>query len=563
MQDETPEALQVLAAPRTPLTCHTAGSPLPRKRITKKTTCQHVPHGGLLHELPTCTPQSTDTGSTTPTSASPEAANVHGVFMSRLRDVWVRERMAAEGNVADHKDPNSSKFTVRRARARRDWKKTSKEQKSEVLASLLSSTQLPHGLARYGQELQKEWATGNEHGEISEKLRTYKGSGTMMTYQGPWSCIEHAAASDKLQGVSYDELGKYQKQLLTQELCGMMRESKQCQSLWSRFQEHVNGVRQKYALKRSSCAMELNMETTVQTGVPHIHFHWMFDCLGQTVKITNNRLSFESVLPYKSTESARARGRSCKKAFDQGHYYLMVPKVSGVFRLATHQANKEYPVSAEWVTSLWQQDKITAEVAMAQYIETKRHVQKYLENLQYQERAYKNLELQRQKDLVTAQLAQKLLKPKIIPAVQQHFLPQFQSAQFRRKFLILDGPSRMGKTLYASQLHGPKCTLEVNCANTLEPDLRTYDPTVHKTILFDEGSSQMVLRHKKLFQGPHCDVAMASSNTNCYSYNVWVYGCYLVITSNRWKTEVEQLPRCDSDWLEANSVYVYVSEPLY
>ena len=83
---------------------------------------------------------------------------------------------------------------------------------------------------------------------------------------------------------------------------------------------------------------------------------------------------------------------------------------------------------------------------MAQYIETKRHVQKYLENLQYQGRAYKNLELQRQKDLVTAQLAQKLLKPKIILAVQEHFLLQSQGTQFRRKFLILDGPSCMGKT---------------------------------------------------------------------------------------------------------------------
>ena len=72
---------------------------------------------------------------------------------------------------------------------------------------------------------------------------------------------------------------------------------------------------------------------------------------------------------------------------------------------------------------------------MAQYIETKRHVQKYLKNLQYQGRAYKNLKLQRQKDLVTAQLAQKLLKPKIIPAVQEHFLLQSQGAQFRRTFL--------------------------------------------------------------------------------------------------------------------------------
>ena len=107
-------------------------------------------------------------------------------------------------------------------------------------------------------------------------------------------------------------------------------------------------------------------EKTLRNGVEHgnhradrsatHHFHWMFDRLGQTVKKTNNRLPFESVLPYKSTESARARERSCKKAFGQGHYYVMVPKVSGVVRSAMHQANKEYPVSAEWVMSLWQQD---------------------------------------------------------------------------------------------------------------------------------------------------------------------------------------------------------------
>ena len=43
--------------------------------------------------------------------------------------------------------------------------------------------------------------------------------------------------------------------------------------------------------------------------------------------------------------------------------------------------------------------------------------------------------------------------------------------------------------------------------NALEPDLRTYDTAVHKTILFHERSSQMVLRNRK-FQGPHCGVAM-------------------------------------------------------
>ena len=49
--------------------------------------------------------------------------------------------------------------------------------------------------------------------------------------------------------------------------------------------------------------------------------------------------------------------------------------------------NQSYPVNPEWVTQWWQQNKITSETAASEYVQCKRHVQKYLENLEYQERA--------------------------------------------------------------------------------------------------------------------------------------------------------------------------------
>jgi hypothetical protein len=54
----------------------------------------------------------------------------------------------------------------------------------------------------------------------------------------------------------------------------------------------------------------------------------------------------------------------------------------------------------------------------------------------------------------------------------------------------------MGKTLFAQSLRGRRSTLVLNCANTMEPDLRNFDPTIHQVILFDEASAKMVLKHK-------------------------------------------------------------------
>jgi hypothetical protein len=58
-------------------------------------------------------------------------------------------------------------------------------------------------------------------------------------------------------------------------------------------------------------------------------------------------------------------------------------------------------------------------------------------------------------------------------------------------------------------------------------------------------------------------VSMASSGTNMYSYNVWVYGVMLVIASNKWWADLEGMGWDDREWLELNSVYAHVTEKLY
>ena len=70
----------------------------------------------------------------------------------------------------------------------------------------------------------------------------------------------------------------------------------------------------------------------------------------------------------------------------------------------------------------------------------------------------------------------------------------FKNVQSRYPFLVLEGASCTGKTFFAKWMDGdPKYCYECNCACSEDPDLRAFDPLLHRTILFDEGSPKMVI----------------------------------------------------------------------
>ena len=133
----------------------------------------------------------------------------------------------------------------------------------------------------------------------------------------------------------------------------------------------------------------------------------------------------------------------------------------------------------------------------------------------------------------------------------------------RQPFLVIEGPSRLGKTMYAKNLVGEQYTLELNCTCCPEPDMREFNPLIHKLVLFDEATPQMVLRQKKLFQCPQNEVSLGASSTNCHAYSVWVHRCLFVICSNRWTRDLESLAEEDKEWLRANSFVLQVSEPMW
>ena len=133
----------------------------------------------------------------------------------------------------------------------------------------------------------------------------------------------------------------------------------------------------------------------------------------------------------------------------------------------------------------------------------------------------------------------------------------------RYKFLVLVGPSGLGKTQYAKALVPSGRALELNMAAAPEPDLKGFDTSVHDLILFDECPAKVILRQKKLFQAPAVKVALAASVTGCYSYSVWVHQKLLVVCSNVWQYELRTMPQEDREWLQCNSLVYTVESPLW
>ena len=132
----------------------------------------------------------------------------------------------------------------------------------------------------------------------------------------------------------------------------------------------------------------------------------------------------------------------------------------------------------------------------------------------------------------------------------------------RYKFLVLVGPSGLGKTQYAKSLVAEGRALELNMAAAPEPDLKDFNPDVHDLILFDECPAKIFFARRRSFRRrpSRClsqPASWVATRTLC--------GCIRqkVVCSNVWHHELRLLPLEDRDWLLSNSLVHTVEKPLW
>jgi hypothetical protein len=248
-----------------------------------------------------------------------------------------------------------------------------------------------------------------------------------------------------------------------------------------------------------------------------------------------------------------------------GTYYLVCPKKGKIRAESLRRPFGQFSVSPDWITTLVSSDKMTVADARLETIQAGRSLHRKLADLDLLQRCREELRLQARVSEVQRELAKRSLPSRVIPEIEAWKESALAPFQARKKFLVIEGPSGLGKTAYVRQLCGPEATLELNAAGSGTcPDLRQHNAALHKIILFDEGSPLMVLSNKKLFQCPACMVDLGHSPTGTHVYKVWVNDSALIIASNLWSAQVASLEsKADREWLAANSIVVAVSEPMW
>ena len=409
--------------------------------------------------------------------------------------------------------------------------------------------------------------------ETKKKNEWIKARSVLLTWNGSWGLISlsdsvsqaaesHSPPSEMAAAESQSPPTESHSPPLAEScLTHLLREHPRVQALWTSFQ---NGIKQwvdKLAVDTWAACLEVCLQTYSQKQEVRVHAH-LFIRSPSKIRVQSQRyFLWQGSLPHTNASVMGMTGRKMSSS-NCGLYYLQCPKRGSLFSVGNVIPFHDYLVSGEWLFNLLQADKIDIDVAKQEIVKSAKNLPRLLQSLEKLDSERKRLKVGQIAADVDAHLRSEARPFVVLPQVTAWLL-HFTFIQSRYQFLVLDGPSRTGKTQFALNLGARDEVLEVNMAAAPEADLRGYDALRHSIIVYDEISPEQVLRQKKLFQAGNSSVLLGASSTNCHSYSVWVHRKKMICCSNLWQYKLQTLPAVDADWLRANSVLVDVQSPLF
>ena len=144
---------------------------------------------------------------------------------------------------------------------------------------------------------------------------------------------------------------------------------------------------------------------------------------------------------FRATSERSGRGRTLGWS---SFYYVQAPKHGSLWHWGTKLAYKDYPVSADWIWNLVQSKKVSFGVAKAELVRSAKCLTRHLPNLAKLAEESITLDLEdriREKEIILA--ASRCPFKTLQPVVR--LMDDLATPRERRKFLVLDGPSRLGK----------------------------------------------------------------------------------------------------------------------
>jgi len=213
--------------------------------------------------------------------------------------------------------------------------------------------------------------------------------------------------------------------------------------------------------------------------------------------------------------------------------------------------------------------KIVHEDAKTEVLLARGHTQSYLRETSFVQNMEETTKMNTEKATIDAMI-HGAFKPFVeIPEVNLWALQYDRHSPFgvygratRFKFLVLTGPSSLGKTQFAKNLFGTSSTLVVPCQGVKQPSLKNFNRSVHKAILFDEISSETIHDNKAVFQANNDIVLLGQSPCQEYVYSVFLYGVACIVCCNDWMEGIKRGSHAE-EWLLTNSIVYDCDQKLY
>ena len=123
----------------------------------------------------------------------------------------------------------------------------------------------------------------------------------------------------------------------------------------------------------------------------------------------------------------------------------------------------------------------------------------------------------------------------------------------------------MGKTHWCQYYFGdPENMLVLNCDGSILPDLDVFDRGQgHLGITFDDGTPQLILRHRKVFQCMSYHFSPKQGPPGFDNSKIMWLGLRMIVTTNSWSENLKLCTESDKAWLVQNVIVVEVTRPLF
>ena len=242
---------------------------------------------------------------------------------------------------------------------------------------------------------------------------------------------------------------------------------------------------------------------------------------------------------------------------------------SGTLLMETNWASPaNWVMRAEWIMEWYRQFKIGPQRTERELVRFRcGRVRGAVDEIGFLEDRKQGLQNQYDQFLVRNHLMKAFHEFVKFPAIdgwRQFYKSKHWGKLARFLFLVLVGPSRMGKTNLALSLFGIHYTYVCNAQGTTTPYLNGFSKRFHKAILFDEASPECVKQNKQLFQASADGSCIGGSKTNCHLKELFLYQVPIIICANEWldPTMKEEWDEGDH-WIDKNSVVVNITQKVW